>query len=479
MNDEIAYMSATELSAAYRSRSLSPVEVVDSLLDRIDTVDPALHAFITIAHEYARVAARAAEQQIMSTPPEQLGRLCGIPVTVKDLTPTAGVRTTFGLVEELNNVPVEDGLTWSRLKAEGAVLLGKTSTPPLGALCVTENDIVGRTNNPWDPSRSVGGSSGGAAVALATGLGPLAIGSDGGGSIRVPASYCGVMGLKGSRGRIPLYTEGPIFETVDVVGPMTRTVDDCALMLSVMAGPHPRDPYSLLESGVDYLALLDGASLSGVRVAFCAELGRGPIEADVSSIFSSTASWFDTSLGAHVDLVEMVMPDFYDYFMAYWAPYFALFMSDSPKYDFSRYLPLMEWLEIGSKVSAVEHLATALLRREEMHESFASVFDDHDLIITPTTPQAAFPHPEPEFLGPTHVAGVEVALPACDYSRFTDPPSNVGLPAMAVPCGFTPDGLPVSIQIIGRHGADAEVLRAAAAFERSLPGPARRPTVGV
>ena len=242
MSDEIAYMSATELAAAYRDRSLSPVEVVDSLLVRIDKLDPHVHAFITVAHEYARAAALVAEQEIMSTPPEDLDRLCGMPVTVKDLTPTAGVRTTFGLIEELGNIPTEDGLTWSRLKAEGAVLLGKTSTPPLGSLCVTENDIVGRTNNPWDLSRSVGGSSGGAAVALATGLGPLAIGSDGGGSIRVPASYCGVVGLKGSRGRIPLYTEGPIFETVDVVGPMTRTVEDCALMLSVMAGPHPRDP---------------------------------------------------------------------------------------------------------------------------------------------------------------------------------------------------------------------------------------------
>ena len=159
MSDEIAYMSATELAAAYRDRSLSPVEVVDSLLERIDNVDPHVHAFITVADDYARAAARVAEQEFMSTPVEELGRLCGVPVTVKDLTPTAGVRTTFGLVEELGNIPTQDGLTWARLKAEGAVLLGKTSTPPLGSLCVTENDIVGRTNNPWDLSRTCGGSS--------------------------------------------------------------------------------------------------------------------------------------------------------------------------------------------------------------------------------------------------------------------------------------------------------------------------------
>ena len=200
---ELCYMSAVAMAAAIRERRLSPVEVTEAILQRIEAVNPTVNAFITVIADEARAAAKHAERRVMTEPIESLGRLHGVPITVKDLTPTAGVRTTFGLVGQADNVPEEDGVTWARLKAEGPILLGKTSTPPLGVLCVTENDIIGITNNPWDPERSVGGSSGGAAAALAAGFGPLATGSDGGGSIRVPSSYCGTVGLKPSRGRVP------------------------------------------------------------------------------------------------------------------------------------------------------------------------------------------------------------------------------------------------------------------------------------
>lgn len=464
-------MSATSLARAIRSRDVSPVEICEAVFDRIDRLDPHVNSFITVVHEQARKEARAAEQAVMTEPAESLPLLHGIPVSVKDLTPTRGVKTSMGLPQFADHVPDEDGLTWARLKAQGAILTGKTSTPPQGALCVTENDIVGRTNNPWDLNRTVGGSSGGAAAALAAGFGPLATASDGGGSIRVPGSYCGVVGLKASRGRIPLYTEGPVFETVDVVGPMARTVEDAALMLSIMSGPHPHDPYSLLDNHDDFHLGLSEASVQGMKIACSFEMGRGLIENDVHAGISAALGHFQSNLGAEVDLVEMDMPDIGDYFMTYWGPSFSLFMDD-PQFDFTRYPPLQYWLEKGKQVSAVDHLRCALITRETLHTAFANVFDTHDLLITPTTPQTAFPHPDPNLLGPSHVAGVPVSLPAIDFSRFTDPPSNAGYPALTMPCGLSPEGLPIGMQIIGKHGADAQVLRAAAAFENSI-GPIR------
>ena len=449
--------------------------MTEAILQRIEAVNPTVNAFITVIADEARAAAKHAERRVMTEPIESLGRLHGVPITVKDLTPTAGVRTTFGLVGQADNVPEEDGVTWARLKAEGPILLGKTSTPPLGVLCVTENDIIGITNNPWDPERSVGGSSGGAAAALAAGFGPLATGSDGGGSIRVPSSYCGTVGLKPSRGRVPLYSEGAIFETVDVVGPMTRTVEDAALMLSIMAGPHPWDPYSLPEWDVDYVAVARGAAVAGTRIAFCLEMGRGPIETDVADGVRAAAERFESELGAHVDFVEVPMPDFHDYFMAYWAPIFAWSMGDLEGFDANRYPPLAEWLEIGKKASLAGVLETAYNLRAEEHNAFARIFDEYDFLVTPTTPQTAYPHPDPRLLGPSHVAGVRVKLPACDNSRFTDPVSNCAYPAISILCGFSPTGLPIGMQIIGRHNRDDEVLRAAAAFERGFAPNAARP----
>ncbi len=463
------------MAAAIRSRQISPVEIVDALLSRIELVDPAIRSFITVSADVAREGAKLAEQQVMSNPVETLGRLHGVPISVKDLTPTAGVRTTFGVAAEANNIPTEDGLTWARLKAQGAILIGKTSTPPFGALCVTENDVIGRTNNPWNIERTVGGSSGGAAAALAAGLGPIATGSDGGGSIRVPSSFCGTVGLKPSRGRIPLYTEGPVFETVDVVGPMARNVSDCALMLSIMAGPHHRDPYALLDSGTDFLASTKNVSLRGLRVAMSMELGRGPVDAAVFGGVSAAATHFESVLGAHVDSVEMPMPDLKEFFMNYWAPVFTFFMGDEKRYDFSRYPCLLEWIEHGRKVSATDYIRSALVHREQIHTAFADVFEDHDVIVTPTTPVTAFAHPSPEHLGPEFVGGQRVSIPAIDFSRFTDPPSNAGFPAISIPCGFDDDGMPIGLQIIGKHGADAQVLAVASAFERSFPSDGRRP----
>ena len=255
--DELAYLSATELAIAYRRRELSPVEVTDAVLDRIDALDPGLNAFVTVTAELARAQARAAEERFLRDDVDALPSLLGIPVSVKDLEETAGVRTTYGALAFADNVPDEDAPIWARLKAEGVTLIGKTATPEFGNGAATESEISGITRNPWDRERSAGGSSGGAAVAVAAGFGPIATGSDGGGSIRVPASYCSVVGLKPSAGRIPFNDRANAWEQVTTTGPLTRTVADAALVLSAAHGPDPYDPYSLLESGIDFAAVLD------------------------------------------------------------------------------------------------------------------------------------------------------------------------------------------------------------------------------
>lgn len=475
-SDELCYMSAVEMSQKFRSRQLSPVEVTNAVLAKIERDNPAINAFMTVVADDARKAAKQAEQELVSRPAEELGRLHGIPITIKDLTQTAGVRTTYGTPSKATNIPQVDDLIWARLKAAGPILIGKSATPPLGALCVTESLIHGRTNNPWDLGRTVGGSSGGAAAGLAMGFGPLAVGSDGGGSIRVPASFCGVVGLKPSVGRVPLTGECWVYETADAIGPMTRTVADNALMLSIMAGPDSRDPFSRPETGVNYLSYLEDSSVRGLRIALCPDLGRPPLESDVDLAVRRAAAFFADSLGASVDEVAMDMPDFDDYYLSYWAAFFAMMGEDALE-DLGVYQPIVEWMEHGKTLPATAYLRTALLTRERVHEVFARVFDDHDVLISATTPVTAFEHPDIRYLGPTHVAGQAVALPAVDFARFTDPVSNAGYPGITIPCGFDPDGLPVGMQIIGRHGADGEVLRVAAAFEEAWPGSRPYPSI--
>lgn len=472
--DDLAYVSAAELARAIRARELSPVEVVDATLERIERHDGAVNAFITVIAEQARDAANRAEHEVMSKPPESLGRLHGVPISVKDLTPTAGVVTTYGLRERSRYVPGEDGTAWARLKAEGPILLGKTATPPLGMLCVTESELNGVTSNPWDLSRTAGGSSGGAAAAVAAGFGPIATGSDGGASIRVPASFCGVIGLKPTPGRIPLIPEASRFETTLALGPITRTVADCALAFSIMAGPHTRDPFAIHEPQPDFVVGLDRASVTGKRIAFCVD-SFGEIEPDVVEAIHMAAMCFETDLDANVDFVSMTLPDTMEYYNDYWVSLMALGMNEIAGLNFSAYPPLVDWLERASHATAAQYLSAAFGRRDEIHEAFATVFDTHDLLITPTTPQVAFPHPPPELRGASHCNGKPTAIPAVDHARLTDPPTQANCAAITIPCSFNADGLPIGMQIIAPAGGERAVLQAAAAFEPFSPTLDRHP----
>lgn len=477
--DEICFTPAVDLSARIRRKELSPVEVMEALLDRIERVNPKLNAFVTLVGEEAVDGARRAEQELVDKPIEDLGALHGLPITVKDLTPTAGVRTTYGSVHYADYIPENDGLIWARLKDAGGILMGKTTTPEFGEHSVTESPLTGITNNPWDTGRTTGGSSGGAAASVAAGLGPLATGSDGGGSIRVPSSLCGTVGLKASLGRIPDATEISQFDTVSVVGPITRTVADNALMLNSIAGPNPDVVFSLLETDFDFLADIEGASVSGLRIAFSPDLGYPGVEPDVAAGLSKAAEVFEADLGAKVDSVELQLPDPFDYFIKWWGPYISLEMNQmiSEGHDLSESHPVMvEFVEQVKDMTAADHAYTELVERSALHQAFADVFRDHDLLIWPTTAMVAFPHPG-EVGGPTEVGGRQSQTPTLENQRLTEAISHAGYPAITIPCGFNEDGMPIGLQIAACHGQDAAVLRAAAAFEEAHPWADLRPNL--
>src|SRR5262245_45712455 len=256
-SDELRWLSATDLAALIRRRKLSPVEVVDDVLDRIDRLNPQINAYVTVTRDEARQAARAAERAL-GRRQAALGPLHGVPFSVKDLAITKGVRTTFGTRLFADNVPTEDAPMVARLRAAGAIMVGKTNTPTLGWLGATHNLLFGATRNPWRLDRTPGGSSGGASAAVAAGLAPIAVGSDGGGSIRIPASFAGIVGHKPSCGRIPAYPASPVW-SLSHIGPMTRTVADAALVMQVSAGPDERDPYSLPQDQTDYVRAIRGS----------------------------------------------------------------------------------------------------------------------------------------------------------------------------------------------------------------------------
>jgi Asp-tRNA(Asn)/Glu-tRNA(Gln) amidotransferase A subunit family amidase len=477
-DDRLCWIPATQLAGMYRRKEVSPVAVVDAVLDRLERVNPVINAFVTVLADQAREAARRAQEQLAKGS-DDLPPLHGIPVTVKDLTNTAGVRTTYGSVAFADHVPSEDSVAWARMKAAGAILIGKTTTPEFGMLGVTESRLTGITGNPWNPALTAGGSSGGAAAAIAAGLAPLAWGSDGGGSIRVPASCCGVVGLKASPGRIPSGGDDEAFDTVSTVGPLTRTVADAALLLSVTAGPDPREPLGLppLRPGEIEAALAE-PTVRGLRVGYSPDLGWGTVARNVAAGVEAAAQLFGTGLGGRVESVKISLPDPIQYFLDFWSPGFTGAVDEltsGPGAGMQQLHPMiLELAEVGRRIPAATYLRTATATRAQIARAFAAVFDDYDLLLTPTTPVTAFPH-NPEG-GPAEIDGIRVPRwPGLNLHRLTEPPSHAGLPAVSICCGFTADGLPVGLQIIGRPRADTAVLAAAAAYEAATAWHAHRP----
>jgi Asp-tRNA(Asn)/Glu-tRNA(Gln) amidotransferase A subunit family amidase len=468
---ELCYTPATQLAAAIRTKQVSPVEVVDAVLRRIERLNPRLNAYCTVTADLARTTARAAEAAVLRG--EALGPLHGVPYSLKDLTPTKGIRTTFGSKIFEHHVPTEDAIVVERLRAAGGILLGKTNTPEFGCKGMTDNKIFGTTYNPWNLTRTPGGSSGGAGAAVAAGLGPLAEGSDLAGSIRMPASFCGVVGFKPSQGRIPRYPNGNAWNTMSFNGPLTRTVADAALMFQAMVGPDDRDPLSLPATGEDFSAAVQGeGSLKGLRVAWTPDLGMVPVEPVVQESCAGAVRVF-ADLGCHIEENSPDCRGAHELFSVLNANLRTAAVGDYAETWAAQMDPLLVWrLEQGRTLS-LRDVGKAEMARTAFYQRLRQFFATYDLLLLPTT---VAPPYDAHGGYPTTVAGRPISTPY-EILLLTYAFNVTGQPAISVPAGWTTEGLPIGLQIVGRRHADALVLRAAASFEAAAPWVQRRPPV--
>jgi aspartyl-tRNA(Asn)/glutamyl-tRNA(Gln) amidotransferase subunit A len=462
---DLCFTPATRLATLIRTRALSPVELTHAVLDRIERLNPTLNAFCTLTAEPALAAARAAEQAVMRG--AALGPLHGLPFSIKDLAFTAGIRTMAGSAIFEQRVPDTDAPYVRRLKAAGGIMVGKTTTPEFGWKGLGDSPVTGITRNPWNQAMTTGGSSAGAGAAAAAGLGPLHQGSDGAGSIRIPACFCGVFGLKPSYGRVPLWPVSNNDYTTHV-GPMTRTVADAALMLSAMAGPDVWDATSLEGAPADYVGQLD-RGIRGLRVAFSGDLGGLRVDPEVATLVARAAQAFE-DLGGTVEEVKPGFADSSELIRGLWTMHYAGNYSQYLEQWRERMDPgMVACIERGLGYSAVDYVDLRG-RKIAYWDSVRPLFERYDLLLTPALSVAAFPVSR---LNPEHWPQHEWDwLP---WASFSYPFNFTGQPAASVPAGFTAAGLPVGLQIVGRRFADLTVLQAAAAFEQVRPWAERRP----
>ena len=468
---EICWMSASDLATAIRTKKLSPVEVVRFLLGRIAAINPKINAYVTITEDSAMAAAKEAEDAVMKG--RQLGPLHGVPIAIKDTNFTKGVRTTMGsrLMEDF--VPEEDSVHVERLKKAGAIVLGKTNTPEFAAKAVTENLVFGITRNPWNLERTPGGSSGGSAAAVAAGLAPLATGNDAGGSIRIPASCCGVFGVKPQFGRVPSYPLFHLWESLLHEGPITRTVKDAALMLDVIAGPHWGDRHSLPLPGLNFAESLKGG-VKGLRVAWSPDLGYAAVSHQVRTICEAAIKKF-SEMGAEVEetqldcgTAEMTYATILDTDLGARLSLFGPLDKLKDKLD-----PLLV-----ERVSAVRNLTASdylkvSFTRQELSAKVGKLFQTYDLLLTPTLGVPAWPIGLPK----VYVEEVDGKPVSTRGWILTFPFNLTGQPAASIPAGWTEDNLPIGLQVVGRPYDEATVFRAAATFEEAKPWAHSRPLV--
>jgi aspartyl-tRNA(Asn)/glutamyl-tRNA(Gln) amidotransferase subunit A len=465
-DDDLIWRSALELGDLIRKKELTPVEVTDAALARLEAVNPLLNAFCLVAAERAREQAREAEIAVVKGEP--LGPLHGVPISIKDVLATRGLATTGGSRLFADAVPEEDAIPVARLKAAGAVILGKTNTSEFGHKAVTENPLFGVTRNPWNPERTPGGSTGGGGAAVAAGVGPLALGSDGGGSVRIPAAFCGVFGLKPSFGRVPHAGGFPGWAHVSHVGPLARTVRDAAALLDVIAGGDDRDRRSLPREPGSYLEACD-AGVAGLHVAWTPDLGYAAVDPRVRALCETAAAEFE-SLGCHVEVVSPGWEDPEAWFGTLIAAQFYAAWSDRlPDAEPLMDPTLVTLIRRGGAVPARDYVR-AVDRIEAYWAEVRAFLERFDLLLMPTV---AVPPFDAGARPPREVDGRSVSV--LGWMPFTFPFNLTGQPAASVPAGFTDDGLPVGLQIVGRRHADATVLAAAAAFEAACPWSDRRP----
>ncbi len=470
-DQELAFTPAWRLRDLIVSKHISPVELTELFLARIQELNPGLNAYITVAAEQALSNARLAETAVQ--PGASLGPLHGIPIAIKDLTSTRGMRTTRGSLMFKDFVPDVDEILVARVRRAGAIILGKTNTPEFGISATTENLLGDACRNPWDPERTSGGSSGGAGAAVAAGLAPLAQGSDGGGSIRIPASLCGIYGMKPTQGRVARLYIGPGgWGQLAQNGPMTRTVGDAAMLLQVMAGPDPADPTTIKEPPPDFSAAME-TGVKGLRIGWSPAMGSVPVDREVRQVTADAVRVFE-QLGAHVEEADVPLDyqQVRDIFNTLFLSDFVASYGEMLATRGDEMSPFFRDMLVGAVQWPASKLAAALRNLEWHRALMDSVMERYDLLLTPTLATAAFPVGQ----RPRVIDGQEVE-PDWGFTPFCFPINLSGQPAASVPCGFSSEGLPIGLHVIGRRGDEATVLRASAAFEQARPWADRRPVV--
>jgi aspartyl-tRNA(Asn)/glutamyl-tRNA(Gln) amidotransferase subunit A len=470
MDDNLAFAPAYELKRLIAEKQVSPVELTEMYFRRIDRLNSQLNSYLTLVHDEALAAAKSAEDAVVRG--DRLGPLHGLPISIKDLEPTKGIRTTKGSLAFKDWVPDKDSIVVERVRRSGAVILGKTNTPEFGYRGTSENLLGDPCYNPWNPERTAGGSSGGAGASVVAGLCALAQGSDGGGSIRIPASFCGVYGIKPTLGRVPLFAGDGTPDThnhLSQPGPMTRTVRDSAMLLQALSGYDSRDSGSIRQEPPDFVAALD-RDISGLRIAWSPDYGYAAVDQEVVEVTSRAATAFE-QMGCSVDdsSISLDAP-----FEAFWTIFSAvgytrygnLLDQEEPLTDYAR-----ECLQYGATVTAAQY-AGALAYIDGLKQQYADLFEEYDLLLSPVTAVTAFP----PYDRPDLIAGREVD-PFWGFLPFTYPINMIGNPAASIPAGLSSDGMPIGLHIVGRSGDEATVLAASAAFEQARPWVDQRPQV--
>ncbi len=470
---DLLSLSATAAAALIRRRRLSPVEYVQAVLDGIGRVQPALNCFVSVLEERALAAARRAEQAVMDG--DALGPLHGVPIHIKDQLDTKGVLTTHGSAIFADNIPARDDIIVRRLREAGAILVGKTRLPEFGNKALTDGPSFGTTRNPWDLSRTSGGSSGGAAAALAAGVAPFGVGTDGAGSIRIPAACCGVVGLKPTLGLVPWEGASDAFGNYTYAGPMSRSVTDSALLLSVMQGPSPRDPWTLAGARKSQVSpRLVGSDLHGLRVGFIRLAANPELDVDVER---DTRASLDTlaMLGAEVEEVTdaidwMEMPGR----VMYQGNYAVAMQKHLAQWANQMDPTLLAWVERGSQFTMAE-FRQGQYARTTLFRAIQALFERFDVLVSPTLACTALPADFDAANDEVVVNGVRCGITRQSSSAYVYPFNLTGHPALTLPAGLARDGLPTAVQLIGPWGGDMDLLRLGSLLEQARPWAGRRP----
>jgi amidase len=470
MISDICKMSAVDMARQIRAKTLSAREVLSAHLKQIERINPTVNAIVTLVDEQAMAHALEADEALARG--HVVGPLHGLPIAHKDMQPTKGIRTTFGSPIFKDFIPSEDSLLVERIRQAGAIVVGKTNVPEFAAGSQTFNPVFGPTLNPYDRTKTCGGSTGGGAVALACGMLPLADGTDMGGSLRNPASFCNVVGFRPSPGRVPTWPATTAWSTLSVDGPMARTVADAALLLSAMAGPDARSPIALADAGSVFAGPLV-RDVKGVRVAWWKDLGGVPVDHRVTAVVNAQRRVFE-SLGCVVDDAEPDFADFDEVFKTVRAVAYLTGVADRVARHRHMVKDTILWELVRGERLTPQEIAHAEVKRSELYQRMRQFMDHYDFFVLPATQLPPFDVNEPY---PTMIEGVAMET-YIDWMKSCYYISIVGNPAISVPCGFTAEGLPVGLQIVGRHRDDWGVLQMAHAFERANGSSYRWPDLG-